>query len=103
MKIKKGDTVKILLGKDRGKTGKVERVFIKENKVLVGGINLYKRHLKPRSEGEQKQGGIVSIGRPILVSKVALICPKCKVETRVGYQVDSGGKVRICRKCQAII
>jgi len=86
MKIKKGDKVKILQGKDSGKTGNIERVFGKEGKVLIGGLNLYKKHMKPRGEGQNSQGGIVSLGRPILVSKVSLICPKCSKQTRVKYQ-----------------
>lgn len=103
MKIKKGDTVKILLGKDRGREGKVERVFLKEGQVLVAGINLYKKHVKPRGEGKQSQGGILSVSRPLSISKIALICPKCKVQTRIGYLFSGGDKVRICRKCQAEI
>jgi len=103
MKIKKGDKVKILSGKDRGKTGAVDRVFIKEARVLVGGLNLYKRHLKPRSREDQKSGGIVSISRPIDVSCVAVICSKCGKATRAGFVKEAGEKFRICKKCQAKI
>ena len=101
MKIKKGDKVKVLQGKDSGQTGKVERVFCKENKVLVEGVNVYKKHQKPRGEGQT--GGIVSLSRPLLVSKVALICPKCNQTTRVGSQTDKKEKFRICKKCKAQI
>ena len=75
MKLKKGDTVKILLGKDKGRKGKIQRLFTKEGKVLVEGVNIYKKHLK--SQGEQKKGGIIEISRPMIISKVALICPSC--------------------------
>lgn len=98
MKLRRGDKVKIVSGKDKGRTGKVEKVFPKENKVLVAGVNVYKRHLKPR--GEKKPGGIVDIVKPLPVANVALICSQCGQITRVGYQLTQGEKVRICRKCQ---
>ena len=97
MKIKKGDKVKILQGKDSTKDGKVEKVFLKAGKVLVGGLNVYKKHQKARGEG--KPGGIVSLSRPLAVSKIALVCPKCEKQTRVGYKVTGKEKVRICKKC----
>jgi len=100
MKIKKGDTVKILTGKDRGKQGRVDRVWPKEEKVLVGGINMYKKHIKRQAD---KPGEIVSLARPLVVGKVAVICPKCKQATRIGYQNVAGKKVRVCRKCDATI
>lgn len=99
MKIKKGDKVIILSGKDAGKTGKVESVFGKKDKILVGGINIFKKHQKPRGEG--RPGGIISIPRPITASKVAIICPKCNQTTRIGYQINGEEKVRICKKCKA--
>ena len=98
LKIKKGDTLKVLSGKDKGKTGKVEKVYPKKNKVLVVGVNIYKKHRK--SQGEGKPGGIIDIPRPLSCSKVALLCPKCKQPTRVGYKVSPTGKKRICKKCQ---
>ena len=101
MKIKKGDKVKIILGKDRGREGQVEKVFPKSGKVLVAGLNLYKKHVRPKKEGEK--GGVVEISRPLAVSKVALICPKCGQPTRVGYQLSGKEKIRICRKCKEII
>ena len=97
MKLKKGDKVKIMIGKDRGKQASVERVFLSEGKVLLPGVNMYKRHLK--SQGQGKPGGIMDLNRPMDVSKVSLICPKCKVITRVGYQFINDKKIRICRKC----
>ena len=97
MKLKVSDTVKILLGKDRGKTGKVEKVFPKKNVVLVTGINIYKKNLK--SQDKDKPGGIIDITKPLDVAKVSLICPRCHLQTRVGYQGTGQKKIRICRKC----
>lgn len=100
MKIKKDDLVKILLGKDRGKTGKVLRVFTKEKKILVEGINVYKRHVRKINNNE---GGIIDISKPVDISNTALVCPKCKKETRVGYRTVGTEKVRFCKKCQEVI
>lgn len=97
MKIKKGDKVKILLGKDSGKEGIVEYVMAKEKKVFVGGINLYKRHVKKTN---QSAGGIINIPKPLDLSNVALICPNCKRVTRAGFKFVGDSKVRICRKCK---
>ena len=97
MKIKKGDTVLVISGKYRGKKGKVLRVFPKENRVLVEGINLVKKHQKPKRTGEK--GQIVESPSPIDVSNVKLICPKCKKATRVGYKFEGEKKYRICKKC----
>lgn len=96
MKIKKGDNVKILLGKDRGKEGKVEYVLGKDKKVFVGGANLYKRHVRKMKDLE---GGIIDIPKALDISNVALICPNCKKITRVGYKIDGKNKIRICKKC----
>lgn len=98
MKIRKGDTVLITAGKDKGKKGKVERVYPDEQMVLVPGLNLFKRHLKKRTEGQK--GGIVTFSRPINMANVAIICPKCSKPTRVGFQLSGDDKIRICRKCQ---
>lgn len=97
MKIKKGDKVKILLGKDRGKEGKVAFVLAKAGKVFVEGANLYKRHVKKQG---QIEGGIIDIPKPFDVSNVALVCSNCKKATRVGYIMAGNEKVRICRKCE---
>jgi len=96
LKIKKGDTVKITIGKDKGREGKVERVMPKEQKVIVPGVNMYKKHVK--GMGEQK-GGIYDIPRALSFGKIALICPKCKKITRVGFKIAGTEKVRICKKC----
>ena len=96
MKIKKGDLVKVTAGKDRGREGKVERVWA--DKILVPGVNQYKKHVKPQGEG--RPGEIVALPRPLPVGNVALVCPKCKQQTRVGYKFINDKKVRICRKCK---
>ncbi|OGD09274.1 50S ribosomal protein L24 [Candidatus Amesbacteria bacterium RIFOXYB1_FULL_44_23] len=101
MKIKKGDNVQILTGKDRGRQGKVERVFVKELTLLIPGLNQYKKHRKPQGEG--KPGEILTLDKPIAVSKVALVCTKCKQLTRVGYRFVDDKKIRVCRKCDADI
>ncbi|HNP89211.1 MAG: 50S ribosomal protein L24 [Microgenomates group bacterium ADurb.Bin219] len=100
MKIKKGDKVVITRGKDKGKKTSVEKVFPGEAKVLLTGANLFKKHLKPRGEG--KPGGIIDVGRPLSVSSLALICPKCNQPTRIGYLLSKNNKekTRICRKCK---
>ena len=95
-KIKKGDLVKIQLGKDNGKTGVVEKVFLKEGKIIVAGINTVKRHVKGR---EGIEGGIIDLVKPINWSNVVLVCPECKKETRVGFQINGKDKTRVCRKC----
>jgi large subunit ribosomal protein L24 len=98
MKLIKGDKVKIVTGKDKGKDGTVDAVFAKEAKVLVGGVNQYKRHVKSRSANQPSE--IVTITKPLPVAAVALLCPKCKKQTRVGYVIEKDKKVRICRKCK---
>jgi len=101
MKILIHDTVQILLGKDKGRQGQVIRSFPKTNRIVVKGLNLFKKHLKATAN---QKGGIVEKERPLLVSKVALFCPECKKTVRVGYQIDkSGDKQRICRKCHAVL
>ncbi len=97
MKIKKGDKIKIIAGKDKGREGVVEKALPKQRKVVVTGLNLYKKHVRPRREGEK--GGIIEVARPLDVAKVALICPKCKKVTRVGYKIEGKEKFRICLNC----
>ncbi len=99
MKLKKGDEIKVVKGKDAGKTGKIEKIFTKENKVLIPDVNQYKRHKKSRMAGEQSE--IITITKALPVSNVALICPSCKKQTRVGYKMEGTVKVRVCRKCDA--
>jgi large subunit ribosomal protein L24 len=102
MKLQTGDTVKIVRGKDSGRTGKVEKVFIKENKVVVEGINQYKRHIKAKMPGQKSE--IITLTKPLPVSNVMLECPKCKKPARVGYKLlKDGSKTRFCKKCNAEI
>lgn len=101
MKIKKGDKVKILSGKDKGKTGVVSKVLIKENKVLVDGINLYKKHIRPKSQNQK--GEIITVNRPLHISKVIVVCKNCNKATRVGFQIVDNKKVRYCKKCNSLI
>ena len=101
MNIKKNDTVIVLSGKDKGKTGKVLVAMPSENKVIVEGVNVATCHTKPRRQGET--GGIVKKETPIRACKVALFCDKCDKGVRVGFKVEDGKKTRICRKCGAEI
>jgi len=97
MKIKKGDQVLIISGKDRGKKGKILDVFPKEARVVVEGSNIRKKHVKPKRSGEK--GQVVETPAPLAVSNVKLICPKCAQPTRVGYKLVEDKKYRICKKC----
>jgi len=98
MKIKKGDQIIVTIGKDKGRKGKVDAVYTKEHTVLVPGINIYKKHEKKRDD--KRQGGIIEYARAFSMGKVALMCPKCGKQTRVGYVVTKGVKERICKKCE---
>ncbi len=101
MNIKKGDTVKILSGNDKGKTGEVIEVIPKSQKIIVKGINVRKKHVKPKKQGEE--GGIISIECAIHSAKASVVCPKCGKTTRIGYTVEKDEKVRVCKKCGAKI
>lgn len=99
IKFRLGDMVKVVSGKDKGKTGKIEKIFTCQNKVLVSGVNLYKKHLKP--QGENKPGGIVDITKPLQICKLVLVCPQCQQSTRIGFMFDKQNKkLRICKKCK---
>ena len=99
MKLKKGDNVLIISGKDRTRTAKILKSFPKEGKVLVDGINLKSKHVRPKKQGEQ--GQVVKVPAPIDVSDAKFICPKCGKAVRLGYKVDKDRKYRICKKCQS--
>ncbi len=99
MKIKKGDTVEILSGNDKGKKGEVMAVIPKSEKIVVKGVNVRKKHVKPKKQGEE--GGIISSECAINSSKANVICPKCNKATKVGYIVEKNEKVRVCKKCGA--
>ena len=101
MKIRKGDTVKVLSGNDKGKTGEVLDVIPKTNKIVVKGINIRKKHIKPRKQGEE--GGIIPVECAIHAAKVNVVCPKCGKTARIGYSVEKDEKVRVCKKCGAKI
>lgn len=99
MRIHKGDTVQVLSGKHRGKRGVVMRAMPKDQKVVVEGANMAKRHSKPR--GATMQGGIIDKDMPLPVSAVAIVCPSCG-PSRIGYREDeTGRKIRVCKKCGA--
>jgi large subunit ribosomal protein L24 len=98
LKIKKGDRVQVLTGKDRGKTGQVTRALPEVRKVIVDGVNVAKKHQKATKA--TMQGGIIDKDMPIPVANVAVVCPTCGKPTRVGYKIDGDGtKVRVCKKC----
>ena len=98
MKLKKGDNVLIIAGKDKGRTGKIMRALPKEGAVLIEGINLKKKHVRPKRQGEK--GQIVEIPAVVDVSNIKIICPKCGKATRVGYIIEKDIKKRICKKCK---
>ena len=100
-KLRKGDMVMITTGKDKGKQAKIERLFPKDGTILLPGLNQYKKHRKPQSK--DVPGEILTISRPIGMAKVALVCPKCKQQTRIGWSTLNDKKVRLCRKCDQLI
>lgn len=101
LKLKKGDKVIVITGKDKGKTGEITKVLVKESKVLVSGINMVKRHTKPSQENA---GGIVSKEMPIHISNVAFVDPKTSKPTRLGVKVDKDGrKVRVAKKSGEVV
>ena len=104
MFVKSGDTVMVMSGEDKGKTGKVQKAFPSKGKIVVEGVAMVKVHQKPRGQG--MQGGIIEKEAAIPACKVMLVCPKCKKPTRVGHKMTEGEKarkVRACKKCGAAI
>ena len=101
LKVKKGDTVQVLSGNDKTKMGEVLQVIPKTEKIIVKGVNIRKKHVKPRKQGEES--GIIPVECPIHMSKVNVVCPKCGKATRVGFKVEKDEKVRVCKKCGEII
>lgn len=99
MKIRKGDTIKIIAGKDRGKTGKVLRVFPSKLELLAEGVNMKKKHVRPRQQG--KRGQVVEIPAPFSASNAMVVCLSCGKPARVGHNVREGKKQRTCKKCKA--
>jgi large subunit ribosomal protein L24 len=101
MKLKKGDKVVVITGKDKGRQGEITKVYPKDNKVIVSGINQFKRHLK--RQNEQNPGGIIEVERPINASKIMLLDPTTNEPTRVGYEIKNGQKIRISKKSKSPI
>ena len=101
MKIKKGDTVLVTTGKDKGKVAKILKSLPKEGMIVVEGVNLKSKHVRPKRQGEK--GQIVKVPAPIDVSNTKLICPKCGKATRLGYKIVDGKKYRVCKKCKSEI
>lgn len=101
MKIKKGDNVIVLKGKDKGRKGKVQQAFPREGKLIVEGMNMRKKHVKPRKAGEK--GQIVQTAGRMASSSVALVCPKCSKPARVGFTIQGSKKYRSCKNCKAMI
>lgn len=97
MKIKKNDKVYIEVGKDRGKTGQVKRVFKDSGKIIVEKINIVKKHVKSR--GKEQVGGLTEIEAPLNASNVMIVCPNCGKTTRISYKINKDGKERVCKKC----
>jgi large subunit ribosomal protein L24 len=98
LKIRKGDRVRVLTGKDRGKEGEVMRAIPAAGKVIVDGVNVARKHQRPTRATQQ--GGIIDKDMPLPVANVALVCPSCGKPTRVGYKIDaSGQKARVCKRC----
>ena len=98
--VKSGDTVKVLSGEDKGKTGKVQKAFPETGKIIVEGVAMVKKHQKPRGQG--MQGGIIEQEAAINACKVMIVCPKCKKPVRIGHTFTEGEKarkVRTCKKC----
>ena len=95
--VKKDDTVIVISGDDKNKKGKVVSVSPKERKVIVSGLNIVKKHVKPRKQGEE--GGILSVEAAMYADKVMLFCPKCNKGVRIKHKIVDGKKVRICSKC----
>lgn len=101
LRIKTGDIVRVLRGRDRGQKGKVMAVVPQENRVLVEGLNLIFRHVRPKRAGEKGQR--VQVAAPLRVSNVQLMCPSCKKGTRVGLRREDGKRQRVCKQCEAVI
>jgi len=97
MRIKKGDTIKKIAGKDKGKQGKVIRVLPSAAKIVVEKMNIVKKHVKPKRDGEKGQR--VELPAPFDISNAMLVCPQCGKPTRVAYSIAAGKKVRMCKKC----
>ena len=101
LRLKKGDTVRVLRGRDRGKKGKIMAVLPKENRALVEGLNMIFRHVRAQRAGEKGQR--VQVAAPLRLSNIQLICPNCKQGTRVGIRREGETRTRVCKQCEAVI
>lgn len=101
MKFKKGDTIKIIKGKDRGKTGKIINVDRMNDKITVEGFNLFKKHTKPKRQGQK--GEVVLVARPLNAANAMFVCPACKQAARVGFHFENNIKLRYCKRCNSKI
>ncbi len=99
MKLRKGDNIMVITGKDKGKSGTVAKILIAKERVLVNGLNTVKKRTRPKKEGEK--GQTVEVARSIAASNVMLVCKNCKKPSRMGYRTDGSQKVRYCKKCEA--
>jgi large subunit ribosomal protein L24 len=99
--IKKNDMVKVIAGKDKGKTGKVIKVLPALQRAVVEGVNLYKKHVRPKNQNEK--GQIIVVPRSLHISNIQLICPSCGKPTRVGFSLEGKEKSRVCKKCKSRI
>ena len=101
MFVRKDDKVVVLSGRDKGKEGKVLSADPQAGKVIVEGVSVVSKHVKPRKQGEQ--GGIIKVETPIYACKVMVVCPKCGKPTRVAHKLEGGKKTRVCKKCGAAL
>jgi len=101
MKLKTNDKVEVIKGKDSGKSGKIIQVFSKNGKVVVEGVHLMKKHMRPNKRGEK--GQVIELSTPMPASNVMLLCPKCGRKSRVGYKIEAEEKKRQCKKCKEVI
>ena len=101
MNIRKGDTVLIRSGKDHGKTGTIIKVAPADEKVTVGGLNLFKKRSRPKKQGQK--GEMIEVPRALPQSRVMFVCPNCKKATRLGARIEGKDKVRYCKKCEAAV
>jgi len=101
MKLKTGDNVVVISGKDRGRKGKIIRVFPKTGNVVVEGMNIHKKHVRAKQQGQK--GQVAQMPAPFSASNTMLFCETCKKGVRVGYKVDENKKLRICKKCKAAV
>jgi len=97
MKIKIKDLVMVNKGRDVGKTGRVERLILKNSKIVVSGVNIYKKHSRPTKKNPK--GGIIDVTMPLRIENITLLCPHCSKPTRVGYKINKDNKIRVCKKC----